>query len=102
MKNYIIRRLLQIIPVFFGIIFILFVIIDHAPGSITSTIMDPNMTADLKAALQAKLDPDLPFYEKFFNWVVQLFQGNLGYSYKHSNRLFKLSVKTSEQHLHYL
>lgn len=83
MKNYIIRRLLQIIPVFFGIIFILFVIIDHAPGSITSTIMDPNMTADLKAALQAKLDPDLPFYEKFFNWVIQLFQGNLGYSYKH-------------------
>ncbi len=62
MKNYTIRRLLQIIPVFLGILFILFFIIDKAPGSITSNIMDPRMTPELKAALQAKLDPKLPFY----------------------------------------
>ena len=60
MKNYIIRRLLQIIPVFLGILLILFVIIDHAPGSITSTMVNPKMTAEMKAALQEKLDPDLP------------------------------------------
>lgn len=83
MRNYIIRRLLQIIPVFLGVLLILFFITDKAPGSITSTIMDPNMTAELKAELQQKLDPDLPFYEKFWNWLVQFLHGNLGYSYKH-------------------
>ncbi len=83
MKNYIIRRLLQIIPVFLGILLILFFIIDKAPGSITANIMDPTMTAEMKAALQEKLDPDLPFYTKFWNWLVQLAHGNLGYSYKH-------------------
>ncbi len=83
MKNYIIRRLLQIIPVFLGIMFILYFIIDKAPGSITANIMDPTMTPELKAALQAKLDPDLPFYEKFYNWLVQCLHGNFGYSYIH-------------------
>ena len=83
MKNYTIRRLLQIIPVFLGILFILFFIIDKAPGSITSNIMDPNMTPELKAALQEKLDPNLPFYQKFFNWIVEALHGNFGYSYKH-------------------
>lgn len=83
MKNYTIRRLLQIIPVFLGILFILFFIIDRAPGSITSNIMDPNMTPELKAALQEKLDPSLPFYTKFFNWISEALRGNFGYSFKH-------------------
>lgn len=83
MKNYIIRRLLQIIPVFLGILFILFFIIDKAPGSITSNIMDPTMTPELKAALQEKLDPSLPFYVKFFNWLSEAMKGNFGYSFKH-------------------
>ena len=83
MKNYTIRRLLQIIPVFLGILFILFFIIDKAPGSITSNIMDPRMTPELKAALQAKLDPKLPFYIKFWNWIVEALHGNFGWSAKH-------------------
>ena len=83
MRNYTIRRLLQIIPVFLGILFILFFIIDKAPGSITSNIMDPNMTPELKAALQEKLDPSLPFYTKFFNWLTEAMRGNFGYSFKH-------------------
>lgn len=83
MKKYIIKRILQIIPVFLGILLILFVIIDQAPGSITSTIMDPNMTAEARAALQEKLDPDLPIWQQFFNWLTEAAQGNFGYSYKH-------------------
>ena len=83
MRNYTIRRLLQIIPVFLGILFILFFIIDKAPGSITSNIMDPNMTPEFKAALQEKLDPSLPFYTKFINWIAEALKGNFGYSYKH-------------------
>ena len=70
MKNYLIRRILQIIPVFLGILFILFFIISKAPGSITDNIMDPRMTPEMRAALQEKLDPNLPFYVKCWNWIV--------------------------------
>ena len=83
MKNYIIRRILQILPVFLGILFILFFIIDKAPGSITGNIMDPNMTPEMIAELRERLDPSLPFYQKFINWIIEALHGNFGYSFKH-------------------
>jgi peptide/nickel transport system permease protein len=83
MKNYLIRRLLQLIPVFIGVLFILFFILDQAPGSPASTMMDPKMTAEQKAILNERLDPAKPFYEKFFNWVVEALSGNFGYSNKY-------------------
>ncbi|MGI6695422.1 MAG: ABC transporter permease [Christensenellales bacterium] len=83
MKNYLIRRLLQLIPVFIGVLFILFFILDKAPGSPASTMMDPKMTAEQKALLNERLDPDKPFYEKFFNWVLEAGKGNFGYSNKY-------------------
>ncbi len=83
MRNYLIRRFLQVIPVFIGILFILFFILDKTPGGPASNIMDPKMTPELKAQLAEKLDPDLPFYEKFGNWVVEAAKGEFGYSIKH-------------------
>lgn len=83
MKNYIIRRLLQIIPIFLGILFILFFILEFTPGGVTSTLMDPRMTPELKAALEEKFNPDIPFYEKFIKWVGEALTGNFGYSTKH-------------------
>jgi len=83
MKNYIIRRLLQMIPVFLGILFILFFLLDKAPGGPASTIMDPKMTPEMKAELAAKLGGDQPFYIKFVNWIGEALKGNFGYSTTH-------------------
>ncbi len=83
MRNYIIRRLLQMIPVFLGILFILFFLLDKTPGGPASNLMDPKMTPEQRAELAAKLDPDIPFYEKFVNWVGEAIQGNFGYSTTH-------------------
>lgn len=46
MRNYIIRRLLQMIPVFLGILFILFFLLDKTPGGPASNLMDPKMTPE--------------------------------------------------------
>lgn len=80
MRNYIVRRLLQIIPVFLGILFILFFILSKVPGGPLSTLMDPKMTAEQKRILTERMDPSMPFYQKFINWIGQAVQGNLGYS----------------------
>jgi len=80
MRTYIIRRLLQMIPVFLGILFILFLLMEAAPGGPTSTMMDPNMTAEQKAILAERLNPSLPIHQKFINWIEQALQGNLGFS----------------------
>jgi len=83
MKNYIIRRILQMIPVFIGILFILFFILEQAPGTPVSNMMSPKMTPEQKAELTEKLGLNTPWFERFINWVGEAFHGNLGYSINH-------------------
>lgn len=83
MKNYIIRRIIQMIPVFIGILFILFFILEQAPGTPVSNMMIPKMTPEQKAELAQKLGLDVPWYERFVNWIGEALRGNLGYSINH-------------------
>nr|WP_300090813.1 ABC transporter permease [Sedimentibacter sp.] len=83
MKNYIIRRIIQMIPVFLGILFILFFILEQAPGTPVSNMMIPKMTPEQKAELAQKLGLDIPWYERFVNWIGEALHGNLGYSINH-------------------
>jgi peptide/nickel transport system permease protein len=80
MRNYLARRLFIMIPVFVGILFLLFLIANLAPGGPTANMLDPRMTAEMKAELDAKMGLDLPLPVRFVNWAVQALQGNLGYS----------------------
>ncbi len=80
MRTYIIRRLLQMIPVFLGIVVLVFFIVYNAPGGPYATLMDPRMTAEMKAELNEKLGLDKPVYVQFYNWGKEAVQGNLGYS----------------------
>lgn len=83
MKNYIIRRVIQMIPVFIGILFILFFILEQAPGTPASNMMHPKMTPEQKAEINEKLGLNTPWYERFVSWVGEAVQGNLGYSITH-------------------
>lgn len=83
MKNYIIRRIIQMIPVLIGILFILFFILEQAPGTPVSHMMNPKMTPEQKAELLQKLGLDTPWYERFVNWIGEAMHGNLGYSINH-------------------
>ncbi len=71
------------IPVFLGILFILFFILEQAPGTPVSNMMIPKMTPEQKAELAQKLGLDIPWYERFVNWIGEALHGNLGYSINH-------------------
>lgn len=71
------------IPVFLGILFILFFMLEQAPGTPVSNMMHPRMTPEQKAELTAKLGLDVPWYERFVNWLGEALHGNLGYSINH-------------------
>ncbi len=71
------------IPVFLGILFILFFILEQAPGTPVSNMMHPKMTPEQKAELAAKLGLDVPWYQRFVNWIGEALHGNLGYSINH-------------------
>lgn len=80
MRNYLIRRVLQLVPVFLIIVISVFFLIHAAPGDPVSGMIDPKMSPEFKAELRAKMGLDQPIYKQFINWAEQILNGNLGYS----------------------
>lgn len=80
MRRYILRRLLSLIPILIGITFLLFLIINLAPGSPLSGLIDPNISqADIDARAE-QLGMNDPILVQYFTWLEETVRGNLGYS----------------------
>ena len=83
MGKYVLRRLMVAIPTFIGITVLVFFLAYLAPGSpLEMLFMDSNADAQVMADMEARLGLDQPVYVQYFRWVGQLFQGNLGTSYR--------------------
>lgn len=83
MKNYLIRRILEIIPVFLFIVVLVFFLTRSAPGGPVSGMINPRMSPDQKAQITRNLGLDKPVYQQFFTWAKEVVKGNLGYSIKY-------------------
>ena len=82
MLNYVLRRLLQLIPIIFIIICINFILIHAAPGDpISYLIGDAPVDQSFVDTLRAQFGLDRPLYAQLFLYVVQIAHGNLGYSF---------------------
>jgi len=87
MKQYIIRRLLQMIPTLIGTTFIVFVIINMAPGSPLSHMVDPTISEEAIERRREQLGLDQPLIQRYGSWFYEAVQGNLGYSTRYRGRL---------------
>src|SRR5665647_338855 len=90
MLNYIVRRILIAIPVFLGITIIAFFLLYLAPGSPIDMLINPHVTQAALDAKEAALGLDLPIHIQYFKWLVNLLQGNLGYSIKTSHLVYEM------------
>ena len=81
-RHYVIRRLLQMIPILFGITVLTFFIMKIAPGSPLQTMINPRLSMDDIKAAEDALGLNDPIWMQYFKWLIQIFQGNLGYSVK--------------------
>lgn len=83
MTNYLIRRVLQMIPLLIGISILSFAVIRSAPGDPTVVYIDPNKPPPSKedmARLRADLGLDKPLPIQYLNWLEDAVQGDLGFS----------------------
>jgi len=71
------------IPVFIGIMIILFLIIELSPGDATTMFMDPRMRPSQRAELAEKFGLNEPMHTRFLLWSTNLFRGELGQSIRH-------------------
>lgn len=80
MKWYIIKRLLQIIPVILGVTLIAFALIHLAPGDPVRTMLGQHATQQEIDEIRVKYGLDQPLYVQYFVWLGDVLQGDLGRS----------------------
>ena len=78
MKNFILRRLLQTLPMLLLASFIIFLLFAKTPGD----FIDGNitLTAARAAELKAIYGLDQPLLTRYLHWLGQLLRGDLGFS----------------------
>lgn len=82
MSSYVLRRLLAIVALAFGISVIVFLIIRLIPGDPVAALLGTS-AGDKEVAdrLRAQLGLDLPMHVQYWQWLTALLRGDFGYSY---------------------
>ena len=82
MSKYVIRQVLILIPVLFGISLVLFTILALAPGDpFEELATNPNVPPEVRANLRAKFGLDDPVAVRYVRWVVAMVKGDWGFSF---------------------
>ncbi|MFJ4173774.1 ABC transporter permease [Microbacterium sp. NPDC089696] len=79
MFSYIIRRLLQLVPVFFGSTLLIFALVFLMPGDpIAALFGDKPPAPALLEAIRAQYHLDEPFLVQYYYYILGVFQGDMG------------------------
>ena len=97
MTQYLLRRLLLIIPTFIGVTLIVFVMTRFVPGGPVERMISEMQQAGGSRGLSTTLDEDQlaelnayygfdkPVFESYLHWLGQLLQGDFGYSTRYGD-----------------
>ncbi|HIP80114.1 MAG TPA: ABC transporter permease, partial [Kiloniellaceae bacterium] len=81
MLGYVIKRLLAVVPVLFGLTIIVFAMMALIPGDPAIAILGSFATPENVAKLNRDLGLDKPQIQQYFIWLGNLLEGDLGRSY---------------------
>jgi oligopeptide transport system permease protein len=82
--SYVTRRVLWIIPVLFAVSIITFVLMHSVPGGPWDR--EKRLPANVQARLNAQYGLDQPLYVQYVNWASAFVTGDLGPSYRYTDR----------------
>lgn len=80
MTNYIIKRLLLLIPVLLGVSFLAFIMIHLIPGDPAQVMLGERATPQALAQLRQSLGLNDPLYVQYLRFLGHILQGNFGRS----------------------
>ncbi|MEU7905820.1 ABC transporter permease [Actinoplanes sp. NPDC049118] len=81
MLTYVLRRMLQLIPVLLVVSIALFVLLRMLPGDPTTAILGQEATEAQRAVLRGELGLDQPLWQQYTDWIAGIFRGDLGQSW---------------------
>ncbi|MBP7732861.1 MAG: ABC transporter permease [Caldisericia bacterium] len=82
MINYIIRRLISVIPVLIGVTLLTFILFLVVPGDPVRLALGQHPDPDLQKRIEHQLGMDKPWPVRYVNYVWDAMHGDLGYSIK--------------------
>jgi len=81
MTRFLIRRLLNMIPLILGITFISFLAMSLVPGDFVSNLkLNPTITPEVIRQLEAQFGLDQPLMVRYFKWLWGVLHLNFGFS----------------------
>jgi peptide/nickel transport system permease protein len=89
MYRYIINRLIMLIPVLLGVVFIVFFIMDLAPGDPVYQVAGEQATPAELQELRVKLGLDGNIFTRYARYIKNMLRGDLGVSYISKRNVMK-------------
>ena len=81
-REYLIRKILLLIPAIFGISIVLFTILALAPGDpFEELATNPAVPPEVRAHLRASFGLDDPVYVRYLRWLLAMLKGDWGFSF---------------------
>lgn len=82
MLSYAIRRLAHTVPLLFGMVVVVFLMLELTPGDPVAAIVgEYPVPPEFRKALAAEFHLDAPVWERLYYFFVNIAHGDLGYSY---------------------
>lgn len=82
MLSYIFRRLLYTIPVVWGVVTVVFILINVVPGDPARLMLGQRGDPATLAKIRSDMGLDLPIHQQYFNFLRDVAKGDLGKSYR--------------------
>lgn len=80
MTAYVFRRLLQAVPLVLGILTLVFVLMQLAPGDPTAMYISPNISPEVLEQMRKNWGLDQPIPIQYVRWMKSFVTGDFGYS----------------------
>jgi peptide/nickel transport system permease protein len=93
MRKYVIRRVLQMVPILLGASILIFLVIKMAPGDPFSGLVDPRMDPRKIEEARRRLCLDCPLPLQYWGWLKAVLSGNLGTSIRFSDSVSKIVMQ---------
>ncbi|MGQ9844635.1 MAG: ABC transporter permease [Caldisericia bacterium] len=80
MRNYLIRRILQMIPLAIGVALVTFIVLNMVGDPFAQYLLNPRIRPEDIARMKHAWGFDLPIHLRFFKWFWSMITGNWGVS----------------------
>lgn len=87
MFSYIVRKMLYAVPVIWGVVTIVFILMTIVPGDPARLMMGQRGDPETLARIRADLGLDLPVHKQYTRFLKDLVRGDLGVSYRNNEKV---------------